>query len=119
MSTLCCVLVHIFPQIHKWKNTVINLNIDLSLACLNLLHSVLNTSFTSTSAGGNTTESFYSNDFQKTNVNNQVSIDKFCETFLLNTECSESLLHLIHAAYECTQDVTYSKYAYSNLMKKY
>lgn len=44
ISPLCAVLVYVFPQIFKWNNAYINLNIDLSIACLNLLHTVLNTS---------------------------------------------------------------------------
>ncbi len=47
MSTLCCILVFVFPQIHKWKLHTLGLNIELSLVCLNLLHNTLNTSLSS------------------------------------------------------------------------
>ena len=49
MSTLCSVLLFIFPLTHKWKHSTISLNIDLSIACLNLLHTVLNANPSSSS----------------------------------------------------------------------
>lgn len=44
ISPLSAVLIYVFPQIFKWNNAFINLNIELSYTCLNLLHTVLNTS---------------------------------------------------------------------------
>lgn len=44
MSSICSMLVFVFPEIFKWRKEMLNLNIDMSLACLNLLHTVLNTS---------------------------------------------------------------------------
>lgn len=107
MSVLCCVLVLIFPQVHVWKTNTLVLNEDLSTACLSLLHNVLNTS--SQVVQFQQTQSFYLTGMGKINVNNNLTIDQFCEAFLLNTECSESLLNLIYVAFECSQDTNFFK----------
>ena len=89
LSPICCVLVLVFPQIHKWNDSTFNFNTELSLTCLNLLHAVLNTT---------TNSSLSSSSFR---------IDQFCELLLINTECSESLLGLINCSYECSQNLNY------------
>jgi len=89
LSPICCVLLLVFPQIHKWKDLTFNFNTELSLTCLNLLHAVLNTTASS---------NFPSPSFR---------IDQFCELILINTECSESLLGLINCSYECSQNLNY------------
>ena len=89
LSPICCVLVLVFPQIHKWNDSTFNFNTELSLTCLNLLHAVLNT----TACSNVSSPSF--------------RIDQFCELLLINTECSESLLGLINCSYECSQNLNY------------
>ena len=61
MSPVCGVLVFMFPHIHKWKNSIFSLNLELSLSCLNLLHSVLNASFNSIQASSSVSK--YQNSF--------------------------------------------------------
>ncbi|CAF0748679.1 unnamed protein product [Brachionus calyciflorus] len=102
LSPLCAVLVYVFPEIFKWNNSMINLNIDLSITCLNLLHTVLNTSLVPSFAN---TE--FMRNFTALHSDSVVSIDQFCESVLLNTECSESILNLIYTAYECSQDLNF------------
>ena len=38
-----------------------------------------------------------------------LSIDTLCEAILINTECSESLLNLIHVGYKYSNDKNYLK----------
>ncbi len=105
MNPIFCVLFYIFPDLYKWKSTTFDLDIDLSLACLNLLHSVLNMSSTFIqSSNNNFAKISGSNDKQ---INN---IDSLCEAILINTECSESLLNLINVAYEFSLNENCLKY---------
>lgn len=64
MNPLFCVLVYLFPNIFKWKRNSFTADIDLSLACLNLLHSVLNISLTTFPVGGS--KMYYSNKSEAT-----------------------------------------------------
>jgi hypothetical protein len=83
---------------------MLSLNIDLSLNCLYLLHTALNTSY-SINPSPIVTNILMSS--FKRNFNPNYSIDQICELILLNTECSESMLGLINVAYECSQDTNY------------
>ncbi|RNA38291.1 hypothetical protein BpHYR1_041556, partial [Brachionus plicatilis] len=105
ISPICAVLVYVFPQINKWNNTHINLNINLSIVCLNLLHAVLNTS-----SEASLTHSDFKRNFASLHSESSVNLDQFCEIVLLNTECSESLLNLIYTVYECSQDINFMSY---------
>lgn len=103
MNPLFCVLVYIFPDVYKWKVNSFDIDIDLSLACLNLFHSVLNTSLSNSVFIQESVNFFPRN----TTQTSKFSIDSLCEAILINTECSESLLNLIHVGYEYSNDQNY------------
>lgn len=89
IGPLCSILTLVFPQIYKWKTQTLSMNLELSITCLNLLHSVLN-------------QSKSSNGMASSKL---LSVDQVCETILLNTDCSNSLLYLISNAFEFSQNI--------------
>lgn len=107
ISTLCGLLTFVFPQLFKWKSFSFANQMDLILTCLNLLHSTLNTSATSyfVPCNVNYLNAMGLDECVKSTTPSFVRIDELCEKMLLNTNCSESLLQIIYASYEFSQDI--------------
>jgi len=47
MNPLLSVLVFVFPDVYKWKRHSFDADVELSMSCLNLVHSILNTGLSS------------------------------------------------------------------------
>lgn len=68
MNPLMCVLIYVFPDIFKWKANSFDLDLNLSVACLNLLHSILNTSLSNVSSFIQNSEIFFPKSSQESST---------------------------------------------------
>ena len=65
MNPLFCVLVFLFPDIFKWKRNSFDQDMELSSACLNLIHSILNTNLSNWSPLIQNSPTFYPKNTQE------------------------------------------------------